>query len=108
MSPLQRIRRSLGWKLFLSYVLIVIVAVVVLAGTANFHTSTALNRHIVEMQAALLHGTDTAADLDASLHAAINEIIAVAALVAILVAVIVSVLAVTLSFHKAKKEDVAK
>ena len=94
MSPLQRIRRSLGWKLFLSYLLIVIVAVVVLAGTANFHTSTALNRHIVEMQAALLQGTDTAANLDASLHAAINEIIGVAGLVAILVAVIVSVFTV--------------
>lgn len=94
MSPLHRIRRSLGWKLFLSYLLIVVVAVAVLASTANFHTNTALNRHIAEMQEALLHGPDAAADLDASLHAAINEIIAVAALVAILAAVIVSVFTV--------------
>ncbi len=94
MSPLNRLRRSLGWKLFLSYLLIVIVAVAVLASTANFHTSTALGRHIVEMQEALLHGPDAAADLDASLHAALNEIIAVAAFFAILAAVIVSVFTV--------------
>jgi len=90
MSPMRHLRRSLGWKLFLSYLLIVIVAVVVLAGTANFHTSTALNRHIVEMQEALLHGVHATQDLDASLHAALNEIIAVAAFAAILAAVIVS------------------
>ena len=94
MSIVQRVRRSLGWKLFLSYLLIVIVAVAVLASTANFHTSTALGRHIVEMQEALMHGPDAAADLDASLHAALNEIIAVAAFFAILAAVIISIFTV--------------
>lgn len=90
MSLMRHLRRSLGWKLFLSYLLVVLITVVVLVGTANFHTSTALNRHIVEMQEALLHGVHAAEDLDTSLHAAINEIIAVAAFVAILAAVIVS------------------
>lgn len=90
MKPVEGLRRSLGWKLFLSYLVIVVVAVLVLAGTANFHTTTALNRHIEEMQAALEHGPDATTDLDASLHEAVNEIIAVAALVAILAAVVVS------------------
>lgn len=94
MNPLIRLRRSLGWKLFISYLLIVIVAVVVLAGTANLHTSTALNHHIAEMQDALHRGPDAAADLDASLHAALNEIITVGALVAIVAAVLVSVFTV--------------
>ncbi len=94
MNLLIAVRRSLGWKLFLSYLLIVIVAVVVLAGTANLHTSTALNHHIAEMQDALHRGPDAAADLDASLHAALNEIITVGALVAIVAAVLVSVFTV--------------
>lgn len=67
---------------------------VVLAGTANLHTSTALNHHIAEMQDALHRGPDAAADLDASLHAALNEIITVGALVAIVAAVLVSVFTV--------------
>ncbi len=94
MNPMARLRSSLGWKLFFSYLLVVTVAVAVLTSTANFHTSTALNRHIDEMQEALLHGAHAAEDLDASLHAALNEIIAVAALVAILASVIVSVFTV--------------
>lgn len=94
MKPLLGLRRSLGWKLFLSYILIIAVTVVVLAGTANFHTSTALNRHITEMQTAVLGGVDAAKELDVSLHAAINEIIVVAAFVAILAAAIVSVFTV--------------
>lgn len=94
MKVLEGLRRSLGWKLFLSYLVIIVVAVLVLAGTANFHTTTALNRHIEDMQAALQHGPDATTDLDASLHEAVNEIIAVAAIVAILAAVIVSVFTV--------------
>ena len=94
MNPLATLRRSLGWKLFISYMLIVIVAVAVLTGTANFHTSTALNHHIAEMQDALHRGPEAAADLDASLHAALNEIITVGALVAIIAAVLVSIFTV--------------
>lgn len=94
MNPLAMLHRSLGWKLFISYILIVIVAVAVLAGTANFHTSTALNHHIAEMQDALHRGPEAAADLDASLHAALNEIISVGALVAIITVVLVSVFTV--------------
>jgi histidine kinase len=94
MKPLTALRRSLGWKLFLSYLLIVVVAVAVLTGTANFHTSTALNHHIAEMQDALHRGPDAAADLDASLHAALDEIITVGALVAIVAAVLVSIFTV--------------
>ncbi|RME43809.1 MAG: hypothetical protein D6791_14590 [Chloroflexi bacterium] len=45
MNFLNRLRQHLGWKLFLSHLVIVVVGVVVLAGTAELHAPTALSRH---------------------------------------------------------------
>jgi len=86
-----RTRQRLGWKLFLSYLIIIMVGVVVLAGTAEFHAPAALDRHIARMEALLGDNPALVADLDENFHAAVNEILVVAALAAFLAAVAVSV-----------------
>ena len=50
---MKSIRRRLGWKLFLSYLIIIVVGVVSLAGAAELHTPAALDRHMAQMQAAM-------------------------------------------------------
>lgn len=90
MRFLTALNRHLGWKLLLSYLIIVLVGVVVLAGTAELHAPTALSRHIARMEAVLGSDPALAADLDTNFHAAVNEILTVAALAALVAAVVVS------------------
>jgi signal transduction histidine kinase len=84
------IRERLRWKLFLSYLIVILVGVIVLAGTAQLHATTALNRHIANMQMRLGDDPALVADLDANFHAAVTEILKVAALAAVVAAVAVS------------------
>lgn len=86
-----RTQQRLGWKLFLSYLVIIVVGVVVLAGTAEFHAPAALARHIARMEALLGDNPSLVADLDENFHAAVNEILTVAAPAAFLAAVVVSI-----------------
>lgn len=84
------IRQRLGWKLALSYIVVIAVAVLVMATAAQFHTTEALNHHMATMQA--LAGNDPAMQqvLETSFHAAVNEILLVAASAAVLAAFTVS------------------
>jgi len=84
------IRQRLGWKIFLSYLVIVIVGVVVLWVTADLFASDALAQHIASMRAVLGDNAALVADLDANFHAAINEVLLVAAVAALGAAVVVS------------------
>ncbi|MDH7486861.1 MAG: ATP-binding protein [Anaerolineae bacterium] len=90
MKLLQTLRQRLGWKLFLSYLVIILVGGVVLAGTAEFLAPATLARHIARMEALLGYDPVLAADLDRNFHAAVNEILTVAAVAAFAAAVIVS------------------
>ncbi|HBY93192.1 MAG: ATP-binding protein [Ardenticatenaceae bacterium] len=91
MTPVSRLQQHLGWKLFVSYLIIVIVGVVVLITTAAFHTPAALARHTARMQALLGADPILIDELHADFRAAINEVLAVAALAATGAAVAVSV-----------------
>jgi len=91
MKLLQTLQQRLGWKLFLSYLIIIVVGVVVLASTAEFYAPAALARHIARMEALLGDNPSLVADLDENFQAAVNEILTVAALAAFLAAVAVSV-----------------
>jgi signal transduction histidine kinase len=91
MKLLETLQQRLGWKLFLSYLVIIVVGVVVLAGTAEFHAPAALARHIARMEALLGDNPSLVADLDANFHAAVNEILIVAVPAAFLAAVVVSI-----------------
>lgn len=90
MNWLAHIQRRLAWKLFASYLVIVMVGVVVLAGVAAFAAPVALERHLERMQA--LAGADPAlaADLRTNFIAAVLEILAVAAGAAVVAAIAVS------------------
>lgn len=91
MSLITAVRQRLGWKLGLSYLIVIGVAVLVMATAAQIHTTEALNRHVATMQA--LAGDDPAMQeaLVMTFHAAVNEILLVAAAAAMLAALIVSV-----------------
>ena len=90
MNWLSTLRKRLGWRLFLSYLVVILVGVLVLAGTAEFHAATALGRHIANMTARLGDDPALVADLDVNFHAAVNEILTVAALASLLAALVVS------------------
>jgi len=91
MKLLITLQQRLSWKLFLSYLIIIVVGVVVLAGTAEFHAPVALARHIARMEALAGYDPALAADLHASFRAAVNEILVVATLAAFLAVVAVSI-----------------
>ena len=83
-------RQQLGWRLFLSYLIIVVSVTLVLTGTAEFYAPAALLRHVEQMQSAIGPDHALAVDLHENFHAAVNEILAAGAVVAFLIAVAVS------------------
>jgi histidine kinase len=95
MRGLRSIRRRLGRKLFLSYLIIIVVGVVVLASAAEFTIPTSFDRHMLGMQSTMGGvemgmGRDT--DLFASFRAAVSESLLLAASAATVAAVVVSLL----------------
>lgn len=85
------VQRHLGWKLFTSYLVVILVGVISLALTAEIHAPTALNRHLDNMEAMI--GGNMAgmmADLLTSFQTAINEVLLVATSLAMLTAILVS------------------
>lgn len=80
------VRQRLWWKLFLSHLVIVIVGVVILAGTARIHAPVALAHHVLHMEALLADAGFLAEDLRRSFLAAVSEILLVAGLAASLAA----------------------
>jgi len=87
---LAMLKRRLVWKLFLSYLVIVVVGVAVLAGTAELSVPGALARHTARMQAQIGNDPGLTADLHRSFTSAVTEVLSLAALAAILAAVVVS------------------
>jgi histidine kinase len=92
---LRSLRRRLGRKLFLSYLIIIVVGVVVLASAAEFAIPTAFDRHMLSMRSMMGDsgmGMGRDADLFASFRAAVNESLLLAASAAMVAAVVVSLL----------------
>ncbi len=90
MRVIAAVRSRLGWKLFLSYLVIVVVGVVVLAGTAELLMPMALAPHLARMQALIGNNPALDRDLYENFSTAINEVLAVAASAAALAAAGVS------------------
>ncbi len=88
---MRRLRRHLGWKLFLSYLVVILVGIVVLASAAEFVVPSAFERHMAAM-AALMGDTsaEMRMDLFDNFRHAVNEALALSTLAAFLVAVGVS------------------
>jgi histidine kinase len=93
MNPFQTLSRRLGWKLFLSYLIVILVGVVVLALTAEVVIPTAFSRHMSGMQmdqhemGGMMGGMNA---LFSSFRAAFNEALLLSALAAVLAAGAVS------------------
>jgi signal transduction histidine kinase len=88
---LSLIRRRLSWRLFLSYVVIIVVGIVVLASAAEIAVPSAFERHMAAM--AEIMGPSSEAleqDLFANFRRAVTEALALSALAAFVVAVVVS------------------
>lgn len=88
---MKTLRQHLGWKLFFSYLIVILVGVFSLAIAAEFVTPTAFNRHMMNMDMPIgdsMGGMMT--DLTASFQAALNEILLVATTLAFITAVFIS------------------
>ena len=99
MSILRGLRRHLGWKLFLSYLIIIVVGVLVLGSAAELAIPASFNRHMGSMGSMMEEvmggaggGLDAEADLFDSYRAAVNQSLLLAASAATLAAVLVSFL----------------
>lgn len=87
------IRRQLGVKLFLSYLIVVVLGIIVLATAVEFTVPNAFNRHL----SAMMHVMGEMAgpmeeDLFENFRQAVNESLALATIAAILSAIVVSLL----------------
>lgn len=88
--------RSLGVKLFISYLIIIIVGGIVLATSARFIIPTAFDRHMANMMDGDMIGSDMmsnnmSSDLYTSFRSAVNEALLEAGLAAFAAAVVVSI-----------------
>jgi signal transduction histidine kinase len=92
---LGAIRRHLGVKLFLSYLVVILVGVVVVASTAELVVPTAFDRHMAvmsSMMSSMMGGSVQTLDqsLFTNFRAAVTEAVGVASLAATIMAVITS------------------
>ncbi len=93
---LRLIRTHLAWKLFLSYVVVVLVGVVVLATATSLSTPAAFNRHMVGMSAMMSGNTIVGntqpleMELFSNYQAAVTEALSLATVVALIAAVLAS------------------
>ena len=88
---IEKIRQHLGWKLFLSYLIIIFVGGIALTVTAEWHAPTAFSRHMSSMQAVM---GELSSEMQQSLlqdfSRVINEVLLLATGLAMITAVIVS------------------
>src|SRR5512136_129080 len=90
---LRRIHRHLGWKLFLSYLIVILVGIAVLTSAVESMIPSAFERHMAAM--ASMMGASSAGmemNLFDNFRTAVNEALVLAILAAFLVAVALSVL----------------
>ncbi len=90
MKILNLLREHLAWKLFLSYMVILLVAIIVLDLTAELQSPGTLARDISRLQTLLRENPALASDLQDNFTAAVTEILAVGTLIAAFAAVLVS------------------
>lgn len=90
-----RFRRHLAWKLFLSYLIVILVGVIVLASSAELAIPRSFNRHMAAMASMMgdIMGTEgLGSDLFSNFRAAVSEALLLGALTSLLSAIIVSFL----------------
>ncbi len=96
---MKAIRRHLGWKIFLSYLIVLLVGFIVLATAAEFTAPTAFDRHLAAMSHMMMddtsmmgEATDLELDLFTNFSNALNEALGLALAAAFTAAVVVSLI----------------
>jgi two-component system sensor histidine kinase BaeS len=93
---LRILRRYLGIKLFLSYLIVIVVGVIVLATAAELAIPNSFNRHMAamdSMMSSMMQNPSTMdSDLFTNFRSAVNESLLLAASTAFLAALLVSIL----------------
>lgn len=85
------IRRHLSWKLFLSYLAVILIGTVVVASAAEFAVPAAFERHMGAMASMMGPGSEKLElDLFASFRNAVTEALALAMLAAFVAALVLS------------------
>ncbi len=90
MKFLTAIRQHLGWKLFLSYLLILIIGIVVLDVTAELQAPNALTRNIAPLQTLQETNPSLLATLEMNFQTIIHEHLLIATIAGILAALAAS------------------
>lgn len=90
MKIFEAFRRRLGWRLLLSYLLVLIIGIVVLDITAELQTPHALTRNIARLQALQEQDPALEADLQANLSRAVHDELMIGTLAGILAAIAAS------------------
>jgi two-component system sensor histidine kinase BaeS len=87
----RQVRRHLSWKLFLSYLVIIVVGAVVLASMTEFIVPTAFQRHLAAM-ARMMGGSTARLELDLldNFRQAVTEAVILAGIAAFFAALILS------------------
>ncbi|UCD99569.1 MAG: HAMP domain-containing histidine kinase [Chloroflexota bacterium] len=95
---LAYIRRHLGWKIFISYLIVILIAAIVLATAAEFVIPRSFNRHLaamglmmVDVMGSSMMRMDLNADLFSNFRTAVNEALTIAAFAAVISAIVVSI-----------------
>ena len=94
---ISAIRRHLGWKIFISYLIVIFIGAVVLTTAAEFVIPRSFDRHLAAMGSMMVSmmgsssmGMDINADLFTNFRTAVNEALTIAAFSAVIAAVAVS------------------
>jgi len=98
MTMMKAIRRRLGWKIFLSYLIVLLVGFIVLATAAEFTAPTAFDHHLAAMNEMMGNASimgdaaDLGLDLFTNFRNAVNEALGLAIAAAFTAAVVVSLI----------------
>jgi histidine kinase len=95
MKLLNTIQQRLGWKLFLSYLVIILVVVVVLDTTSEFRAATMIEQAFAQLPAPLRDDPALIAALHDNFQVAVNESLVIGSIAAILVAAFLSLFVVS-------------
>lgn len=90
MKFLTLLQQRLGWKLFLSYLLVLIIGVVVLDVTAELQTPRVLTRNITTLQSMEVDNPALVVDLEAHLQKAVHDQLLIATLAGVVAAIAAS------------------
>ncbi len=90
MKLFSLLQQHLAWKLFLSYLLVLVIGVVVLDTVAELQTPGALIRNIAQLKALQQSNPELLAQLEANFHAAVDRYLIVGTLAGIVAALAAS------------------